>query len=133
MSRKLLVIDDRIDLCRVIGRAAQRHGFEVQLVDVPLRAMGRFLAFKPDIVILDMVMPDIDGTKVLSALLRSGVPTRIVLTSSPGLGEAYLAMAEGIARFHGIRMPRILLKPFRLAELIDALDAEVPPPEDASA
>ena len=133
MSRKLLVIDDRIDLCRVIGRAAQRHGFEVQLVDVPLRAMGRFLAFKPDIVILDMVMPDIDGTKVLSALLRSGVPTRIVLTSSPGLGEAYLAMAEGIARFHRIRMPRILLKPFRLAELIDALDAEVPPPEDASA
>lgn len=127
MTRKLLVIDCRIAMCRVIGRAAQQHGFAVQLVDAPLQAIDRFLAFQPDLVILDMVMPDIEGTKVLSALLDSGVPTRIVLTTSPGIGEAYLALAEGVARFHGVPPPRVLFKPFRIAELIEVLDAEVPP------
>ena len=127
MTRKLLVIDDRITMCRVIGRAAARHGFAVQLVDVPSEAIAHFLAFRPDLVILDMIMPDVNGTTVLGELLESGVPTRVVLTSSPGIGEAYLALAGGIARFHGIRPPRVLLKPFRIAELVEVLDAEVPP------
>ena len=113
-------------MCRVIGRAAERHGFAVQLVDAPLQAFDRFLAFQPDLVILDMVMPDIAATEVLRSLLDSGVPTRIVLTTSPGIGEAYLALAEGVARFHGVA-PQVLFKPFRIAELIEVLDAEVPP------
>jgi CheY-like chemotaxis protein len=126
VTRKLLVIDCRIAMCRVIGRAAERHGFAVQLVDAPLQAIDRFLVFQPDLVILDMVMPEIAATEVLTALLDSGVPTRIVLTTSPGIGEAYLALAEGVARFHGVA-PQVLFKPFRIAELIEVLDAEVPP------
>ncbi|HEY1932211.1 MAG TPA: response regulator [Acetobacteraceae bacterium] len=128
MSRKLLVIDDQIEICKAISHTAQRHGFEVQVVDDSESAIAVFLAFAPDVVILDLVMPGRDGIQVLHDLLTSGVPAHIVLTTASGIGDAYVRIAAGVASFHGLAPLPLLRKPFRRADLIEVLN-QVPETE----
>ncbi|HET8996027.1 MAG TPA: response regulator, partial [Acetobacteraceae bacterium] len=78
-----------------------------------------FIAYRPDVLILDMIMPEKDGIDVLNEVLLSGIPTRIVLTS--GYSDAYLRLAQGVAQFHDTDQVSILKKPFRRQELVDML------------
>jgi FixJ family two-component response regulator len=70
-------------------------------------------------VMLDMIMPERDGIDVLNEILVTGIPTRIMLTS--GFGDAYLRLAVGVARFHGVDQVSVLKKPFRRRELVELL------------
>lgn len=124
MPRKLLIIDDQIGVVRVIALVARQIGFTVKCVTDPNVATDTFIEFQPDTVILDMIMPEKDGVDVLHELLLTGTSARIVLTS--GLSDAYLRLAEGVARFHGHDQTVVLRKPFRRHELIQALLAEEP-------
>ena len=83
------------------------------------QATETFIAFKPDIVILDMIMPEKDGIDVLNEILLTGIPVKVVLTS--GFSESYLRLAEGVAKFHENPNVSILRKPFRRDELINLL------------
>jgi CheY-like chemotaxis protein len=75
--------------------------------------------YKPDVVTIDMVMPDKDGIDVLQEIMLTGIPTQVVLTS--GYSEAYLRLAEGVAKLHGHERFHFLKKPFRRAELVQLL------------
>jgi len=125
MNRKLLVVDDQVGLTRVIRLVAEELGYETRITNSPLNATDIFMAFRPDVVILDMIMPDKDGIDVLNELLLTGHRTRLVLTS--GLSDAFLRLAEGVARFHQVEHVDVLRKPFRreeLAALLRAVGAE---------
>lgn len=121
MASKLLVIDDQTATCRNIERVARMHGFTVQTVTDSRIAADAFLEFGPDLVILDLIMPGLDGVAVLDALLRSGIPARIVLTTGGGVGDAYTRIADGTARFHGLGPLDVLHKPFTRQELVAVL------------
>ncbi|HEX5325928.1 MAG TPA: response regulator [Acetobacteraceae bacterium] len=118
MGKRLLVIDDEPGVANVIALVAGGLGFVVRVVNCPIRAIDAFIDFRPDLVILDMIMPEKDGIDVLNELLLTGLGCRIVLTS--GLSEAYLRLAEGIARFHASEVA-VLRKPFRRQELVNVL------------
>jgi CheY-like chemotaxis protein len=119
MQKKLLIIDDQAGMACVVGMLAAQLGFDVRTTSDPAAATGMFIAFRPDVVILDMIMPEKDGIDVLHEILLTGFPVRIVLTS--GLSESYLRLAEGVARFHGMTDVRTLRKPFRKHDLSAAL------------
>lgn len=122
MSKKLLVIDDEVGICRTISRIAQQQGFDVRAVADSRQAIDAFRAFWPDLVILDLVMPNVDGIGVLHDIIATGIPAVIVLTTGSGIGDAYLRIAEGVVRFHGIVQLAVLRKPFRRAELLEVLN-----------
>jgi len=82
-------------------------------------ATETFVEYRPDVVILDMIMPEKDGIDVLNEMLLTGIPAHIVLTS--GFSNAYLRLAEGVARFHDSNHVSVLKKPFRRDELIAIL------------
>lgn len=132
MSQKLLVIDDDAGMAKVIGLTAQQLGLEFAAVDDPRIAVERFVDFRPDIVIIDMIMPGKDGIDVLNEILASNVPAKIVLTS--GYGSTYMRLAQGVARIHDAGPFTCLQKPFRRQELIDVIrelasdTASCPPP-----
>jgi two-component system OmpR family response regulator len=121
MSKKLLIVDDQPGSTKVVARVAHWLGLEFKAVHDPHLAVAEFIAFRPDILILDMIMPELDGIEVLNDVLLTGYPTRVVLSS--GYGDAYMALAAGVARYHGIATPPMLRKPFRRSELEELLGA----------
>ena len=119
MAKKLLVIDDQTGITQVVEMIARQLGLETQSLNSSGQATETFIAFKPDILMLDMIMPEKDGIDVLNEILLTGIPVKVVLTS--GFSESYLRLAEGVARFHDNPNVSILRKPFRREELLNLL------------
>jgi DNA-binding NtrC family response regulator len=113
--KKLLIVDDDVGLAKAYARIATDAGFEVKVTNDPLQATEAFLAFKPAVIVIDMIMPEKDGIDVLNEILLSGVPTRIIVTS--GYGDAMLRLAKGLADFHDSSRVSVLRKPIRRADL----------------
>lgn len=118
-KRKLLIVDDQKGVALVVSRIAEELGFESQVLTGSESAVSVFMDFQPDVVMLDMIMPEKDGIDVLNEILLSGARCRFVLTS--GLSNAYLRLAEQVARFHNGGQVSVLRKPFRRAELLSVL------------
>jgi YesN/AraC family two-component response regulator len=119
MTQRLLAIDDEVGLTKVVGLIAGQLGMEFKAHNTSLTATEVFIDFQPNIVIIDMIMPEKAGLDVINEIMRTGIPTRIVLTS--GYGEAYLRLAESVAKLHGNERVHFLRKPFRRAELVELL------------
>ena len=119
MAKKLLVIDDQSGITKVVELIARQLGLNARSLNSSAQATETFIAFRPDILILDMIMPEKDGIDVLNEILLTGLPVKVVLTS--GFSESYLRLAEGVAKFHDNPSVSILRKPFRRDELIDLL------------
>jgi hypothetical protein len=56
MGKKLLMIDDDAGIARVVGLAARELGMEFRAIASPLTAKEMFAAYRPDMVIIDMIM-----------------------------------------------------------------------------
>jgi CheY-like chemotaxis protein len=119
MSKRLLVVDDDVRMTRLVALTAAQLGIVTRQVNDPSRALETFAAFKPDVVLLDVFMPEVDGIDVLHQILLTGMATRIILTS--GAGEELLDVGREAVRFHGAGEAAVLAKPFRRAELVDVL------------
>ena len=98
MAKKLLVIDDQTGITKVVELIARQLGLNARTLNSSLQATEVFIAFKPDVLMLDMIMPEKDGIDVLNEVLLTGIPVKIVLTS--GFSDSYLRLAEGVAKFH---------------------------------
>ena len=57
MAKKLLVIDDQSGITRVVEHIAQQLGLDTRSLNSSLQATDVFMAFKPDVVMLDMTCP----------------------------------------------------------------------------
>lgn len=119
MGKKLLIIDDQTGITKVVEMIAKQIGLNARSLNSSSLATETFIAFRPDILMLDMIMPEKDGIDVLNEVLLTGHPVKVVLTS--GFSESYLRLAEGVAKFHENPSVSILRKPFRRDELVDLL------------
>jgi len=119
MAKKLLFIDDQTGVTKVVGLIAQQLGLEFKALNSSSHATETFIEYRPDIVILDMIMPEKDGIDVLNEILLTGIRSQIIVTS--GFSDAYLRLAKGVARFHKFDQVSVLKKPFRREELLAAL------------
>jgi CheY-like chemotaxis protein len=114
MAKKLLMIDDQAGITRIVGLVARELGIEFKAINSSLAATEVFLEYRPNIVIIDMIMPEKDGLDVLNEILTTGIPTQIVLTSD--FGDGFLKLGTGLAAFHGTQVST-LEKPFRRTAL----------------
>ena len=119
MPRRLLVVDDDVRLTRIVALTASRLDIVTRQVNNPALALDTFVEFKPDVVMVDVFMPEVDGIDVLHEILLTGIPTRMVLMS--GAGEELLTVAAEAVRFHGRDDAIVLPKPFRRADLVKVL------------
>lgn len=77
MSDKILIVDDDIDSLKLIGLMLQRHGYEVVAASAGTQALSKAVADHPDLIILDIMMPDMDGYEVCRRL-RANPETRSI-------------------------------------------------------
>src|SRR3954447_5955349 len=76
MSR-VLVIEDELPMRRALEIALSAHGYEVEVVENGAAGLNAALSHRPDLVILDLGLPDIDGVDV-ARRLRSGSAVAII-------------------------------------------------------
>jgi len=119
MAMRLLVVDDDVRLTRIVALTAGQLGLDTTQINAPHEALEAFVSLRPDVILLDVFMPELDGIDVLHEIMLTGIPTRIILTS--GGGEELLKVAGEAARFHGAEDTIVLAKPFRRSELLAAL------------
>lgn len=112
---RILVIDDDPDLCELLAEYLEGEGFEVQAVHDGVTGAARSFDDEPDLVILDVMLPELGGFAVLSRIReRSKVPV-IMLT----------ARGEDVDRIVGLEMGAddYLSKPFNPRELVARIRA----------
>ena len=68
MAEKILIVDDDIDSLKLIGLMLQRQGYDIVAANSGSQALGRVLADMPNLIILDVMMPDMDGYEVCRRL-----------------------------------------------------------------
>ncbi|MDD2484925.1 MAG: response regulator [bacterium] len=116
MSIKLLHIDDEADTVQMVKLALESEGFEVIPAYSGLEGIQKILLEKPDIILLDIMMPGLNGYDVLKALKQkpNPLPTPIVILSAKTAQEDIdRAMAYGATDY--------ITKPFDILLLADRL------------
>lgn len=68
MKKKILVVDDEPDHCALVQRILERAGFEVEVAYDGRECLQKVKADPPDAIVLDVIMPEIDGLAVCKAL-----------------------------------------------------------------
>ena len=68
MAKRILVVDDEIESVKLIGLMLQRRGYEIVAARSGAQALEKAQAEKPDLIILDVMMPDMDGYEVCRRL-----------------------------------------------------------------
>jgi DNA-binding response OmpR family regulator len=107
----ILVVDDEPDLVRFVRRALEAEGYQVLTATDGADGLRIALTKKPDLMVLDLRMPEVDGEAVLAAVLASSPATRILVLSAAADVEARIRCLEQGA-------VDILAKPFAIRELL---------------
>ncbi|MBO9855111.1 response regulator [Xanthomonas sp. A1809] len=80
-SKKVLVVEDDGDSASVLEAYLLREGFDVAIASDGMRAVQLHAQWKPDLVLLDMMLPSLSGIEVLSAIRRVGSTPVIMVTA----------------------------------------------------
>lgn len=116
--RRLIVCDDEADFRTYIRKVAEQQGYEVREVSDSELCVREVGDFSPDVVVLDIVMPKVDGTEIVQGLARAKYAGRVILTS--GYNPHYASSAAILGEAQGIRT-QILPKPVMLKDLQSVL------------
>lgn len=83
MPRRVLIVDDNADFRTAVRQLLERHGFAV-VAEAETGASGieQAQAHLPDLVLLDVQLPDADGFEIAERLSRLDAPVEVILTSS---------------------------------------------------
>lgn len=107
---KLLLIEDNTAMQTTLQRSFERRGMQVVLCGDGARALDRWLACVPDVVVLDLSLPGRDGLSVLAAARAEGLDTPVLILTARGtVGDRILGLNTGADDY--------LPKPFDLDEL----------------
>ena len=118
----LLVIDDEEDICDLISEIGVRHGMKVKTTSAPENAAALVGEFNPDLVMLDLMMPNIDGVELLRQLAANAKNAKVCLIS--GSDARVLSSARRLASAHGLDVIDALEKPLSITAL-NALFSQV--------
>ena len=115
MAKTILVADDEPDQVATLQALLSERGFKVLTAVSGEQALQKAVNFQPDLIILDIMMPKMDGTEV-AMLLKHDVRTRNI----PVFFVTAVIAPEDQARVSGSPNP-IFAKPVKLHELLAAI------------
>jgi len=123
MNAKILVVDDDTALAEMIGIVLRTEGFEPFFCADGTGAVEAFHLAKPDLVLLDLMLPGIDGIEVCARIREeSGVPI-IMLTAKSDTSDVVKGLESGADDY--------VVKPFNPKELVARIRTRLRPTPDA--
>jgi CheY-like chemotaxis protein len=108
---RILIVEDNSDVRRLYAIGLNQRGYEVKLAANGAEAVERIQDERPDVILLDWLMPLMDGGEVLSRVATDGIPI-IVISGQPAPPD-------------GQRDPRItswLTKPVSVDEVVEQIE-----------
>lgn len=112
---RLLVVDDEPVLAGFVATAARESGYDPVLTSDDEGFRGEFLANRPDMVVLDLGMPGMDGIELLRFLAEQEFQSPVLIIS--GFDRRVLESSFRLGEALGLTMVGPLGKPVRLEEL----------------
>jgi DNA-binding response OmpR family regulator len=111
----VLVVDDESKIRELVGAYLKRDGHSVLLADTGLRALDLAERLKPDLLVLDLGLPDLPGEELLRLLRRSSDVPVIMLTARASEGDRVTGLRLGADDY--------VTKPFSPRELVARVEA----------
>lgn len=113
---RVLLVEDDAKLARLVSSGLREEGHVVDVASVGTDALIQSRSVDYDVIVLDWMLPDVDGLEVLRGMRSSnvGVPV-IMLTARGSVGERVTALRAGADDY--------LVKPFAFAELLARVEA----------
>src|SRR5690242_17763512 len=120
VTGSILVVEDDPAIAEVLEEVLRDFGYDVRVVSTGAEALPAMINRRPDLVLMDLTLPDIDGLE-LTRQLRSdprwnSIPV-IALTARDRVDDRVVGLREGLDDY--------LTKPFNIAELMARLDANL--------
>ena len=111
---RVVVVDDEDSLTDLLSMALRYEGWDVRVASDGHSALTTVREFRPDVIVLDIMLPDIDGLQVLTRLRAGGIDTPILfLTAKDSLDDRIVGLTVGGDDY--------VTKPFSLEELVARL------------
>jgi DNA-binding response OmpR family regulator len=120
-GRRVAVIDDESNICRVLETAFSQAGFDVRSATDPIVGLRLVREWEPDAIILDVMMPKVDGLSLLPQLRRFSEAPIVIVSARTGVSDR----VEGLRRGADV----YLTKPFSMDVLIARVEAALRRPE----
>jgi DNA-binding response OmpR family regulator len=114
--KRVLVVEDNQDLALGLQVNLEVQGYAVQTVHEGTAVLEAARGFRPDLIVLDLMLPGIDGFQVLAELRSAGVDAAVLILSARG---------EEVDKVRGFRLGAddYVVKPFGLMELLARVEA----------
>ena len=122
-KKTILVVDDDKSILRTFTRILQKSGYEIDVAETGKEAMEKTEGHHFDLALVDIRLPDMDGTDLLAKLKKQLQHTvKIMITGFPSLETGVKALDEGADAY--------LVKPVKPQELLMLLDEKLKNRED---
>ncbi len=122
-DKRLLIVDDDTRICDLTRQVAVGLGFETATASTHEEFLRCYEALDPTVILLDLVMPQVDGIGVLQILADRKCRARILIMS--GFHPELLKSGSRLGHGYDLDMRGTLHKPFGVGELREALTALV--------
>jgi len=115
MFMRLLVVDDAPQMLKAFRDILESQGCEVFEAENGEDALIKYAELKPDIVLMDVLMPKLDGISATRKILKDDPNARIIVISAVGKsGLEKECLMAGAKEF--------IVKPFKIKELLNSID-----------
>jgi two-component system, OmpR family, response regulator MtrA len=109
----IMVVDDDQDLAEMLGIVLNGAGYEVDLVNHGDQALDEFRLNKPDLVLLDVMLPGVDGVEICRQIRAESMVPIVMLTAKGDSHDVVLGLEAGADDY--------MVKPFKNSELVARL------------
>jgi two-component system chemotaxis response regulator CheY len=116
MAKRILIVDDAAFMRMMIKDIVMRNGYEVAgEAQNGVEALEMYIQFKPDLVTMDITMPEKDGIAAVKDIIATDPAARIIMCSAMGQQSLVMEAIKSGAR-------DFLVKPFRAERVIQAIE-----------
>ena len=128
MPKKVLIVEDESNIAELLHLYLEKEGFETQVARDGGKAVELFRSFKPDLVLLDIMLPVLDGWSVLKKIRAEDKTPIIMLTAKGEVEDRVNGLEQGADDY--------VVKPFEMKEVLARIHAvlrRTSAPEEESA
>jgi DNA-binding response OmpR family regulator len=123
-EESVLIVEDDLALANGIGHNLRFEGFHVRIAATGPEGLDLAVTHRPDLIVLDIMLPGLDGFEVLRRLRAQGVESQVIILSAKDMEQDKVrGLTEGADDY--------LTKPFGLQELLARVEAALRRPRQA--
>ena len=115
MPKKVLIVEDETNIAELLHLYLEKEGFETEVARDGGRAVELFRSFKPDLVLLDIMLPVLDGWSVLKKIRAEDKTPIIMLTAKGEVQDKVTGLEQGADDY--------VVKPFEMKEVLARIHA----------